>query len=177
MRILGISGSLREGSSNHALLSQITRLDEALALTIYHGVARLPHFSPDLDTADVPAEVRAFRQAVRDSDGVIISSPEYAHGVPGSLKNALDWLVRSGELINKPLVLWSASPSGAEFVHPQLLEICRTMSANVLTQASLKIPRARQALDAEGRLADEQLARDLKQSLAALRASSGGCAA
>jgi NAD(P)H-dependent FMN reductase len=167
MRIVGISGSLRAGSSNHALLRMAPLLIDSISLTIYDGLARLPHFSPDLE-ADPPAEVRAFRELVKSANGVIISSPEYVHGIPGSLKNALDWLVSSGEFINKPLVLWSASPSGAEFAHPQLLEICRTMTANVLVEASMKIPRARQAFDADGRLINEQLRRDLSLSLAAL---------
>jgi len=83
---------------------------ENLKITVYAGLANLPHFTPDLDN-DAPGAVNDFRSQLTKSAGVIISSPEYAHGVPGVLKNALDWLVASGELYEKPVALFSASPN------------------------------------------------------------------
>lgn len=166
MHILGIPGSLRAGSSNHALLQSISQLDASLRLTIYDGVGRLPHFSPDLDTDDPPAEVARFRALVRDSAALVVSSPEYVHGLPGSLKNALDWLASSGEIMDKHVLVWSAG----EYAYDQLLEVLRTLTNNVLLDASLRIGRARQAFDPAGRLTNEGLAAQLSASLTALRA-------
>jgi len=81
-------------------------------LTIYDGLGNLPHFNPEIDTEFPPPPVSDFRSQLNNSAGVIISTPEYAHGIPGVLKNALDWLVASGELYEKPVALFSASPRG-----------------------------------------------------------------
>jgi chromate reductase, NAD(P)H dehydrogenase (quinone) len=169
VRVLGISGSLRSDSSNHALLRAILPLASYCALEIYDGIAELPHFSPDRDIAPAPAAVARWRALVRDADALVVSSPEYAHGMPGSLKNALDWLVSGIEIVDKPTLVWSASPSGALHAHPQLVEVLRTMSADVLVEAALQITAARRAFDADGRLIDGDLERRLGKSLARLR--------
>src|SRR5690242_9174445 len=101
MRLLAISGSLRAGSSNTAIL-QAARLvaPSDVELVLYEGLAELPAFNPDLDTVEgdrVPERVRELRALVGSADGLLICSPEYAHGIPGSLKNLLDWLVGSVE--------------------------------------------------------------------------------
>ncbi|HJT18489.1 MAG TPA: NADPH-dependent FMN reductase [Thermoanaerobaculia bacterium] len=132
MRIVGISGSLRAGSSNAALLRELN-------IEVWEGLGLLPHFNPDLDVADPPQTVREFRELLRSADGVIICSPEYAHGMPGSLKNALDWLVSDGTLVGKPVVVVTIAPTCGEHVHAQLVEVLRTMSWNVLTDASLML--------------------------------------
>ena len=99
MRILAISGSLRTGSSNTMLLRAAVALaPQAFEVSVYDGLATLPHFNPDQDNEAAPPPVVDFRSQLHASDGVLISSPEYAHGVPGVLKNALDWVVASGEL-------------------------------------------------------------------------------
>ena len=165
MRIVGLCGSLRGGSSNHLLLRTVPKVAPALSMQIYEGLAMLPHFSPDLDVEEAPDSVRALRVLVGSADGVIVSSPEYAHGIPGSLKNALDWLVSSGEFMHKPVVLWSASPSGADYVHPQLMEVLRVMTARVVDAACLRISSARQSFDVSGHLIDPKLALTLDQSL------------
>jgi chromate reductase, NAD(P)H dehydrogenase (quinone) len=169
VRVLGISGSLRNDSSNHALLSAIAQVAPGCTVEIYDGIAELPHFSPDRDVAPAPAEVARFRALVRDAVALVISSPEYAHGMPGSLKNALDWLVSGVEIVGKPTLVWSASPSGAPHAHPQLVEVLRTMSADVLAEAGLQVTDARRAFDADGRLVDEALRRTLAGSLSRLR--------
>ena len=93
MRFLAISGSLRLASSNTALLRAAALVaPEGVEIILYRGLGDLPHFNPDLEAAEPPS-VTEFREQVRISDGLLISSPEYAHGVPGVLKNALDWLV------------------------------------------------------------------------------------
>lgn len=101
-----------------------------------------------------------------DADGVIISSPEYAHGIPGSLKNALDWLVSTTVLSDKPLLLISASPSRGEFVHAQLTEVLKTMSAPPLAESIQT--RGRQAFDAVGHLVDDELRQQLRVGMGAL---------
>ena len=96
MRILAISGSLRAASSNTALLRAAGALaPEGVEVVLYEGLAGLPHFNPDLDDLDTgtaPPAVVGFRSRLDASDGVSISSPEYAHGVPGAMKNAIDWV-------------------------------------------------------------------------------------
>ena len=110
MRILAISGSLRRISSNTTLLRAIDALaPPGVEVTLYDGLADLPAFNPDFEGAE-PSSVLAFRGQLKSADGVFISSPEYAHGVPGSLKNALDWIVGSGELVDKPVAILNASP-------------------------------------------------------------------
>ena len=89
--------------------------------------------------------------------------------MPGSLKNALDWLVSGIEIVGKPTLVWSASPSGALHAHPQLVEVLRTMSADVLTEAALQVTGARRAFDADGRLVDGDLRQMLAESLSRLR--------
>lgn len=93
MQILAISGSLRAVSSNTAVLRAAAMLaPTGVNITIYSGLGDLPHFNPDIDVDPAPLAVASFREQLKESDGVLISSPEYAHGVPGSMKNALDWL-------------------------------------------------------------------------------------
>lgn len=174
MKIVAISGSLRAGSSNAALLRAAVALAPAgMDIALYQDVGALPHFNPDLDGVGAvpPPAVAAFRALLADADGVLISSPEYAHGVPGSLKNALDWVVSSGELVDKPVVLINAAPSGGEHAHAALVEILRTMSAQVLVEASLLAPFMRKKLDAAGNVADPEISRALGASLTALAAA------
>src|SRR5437868_15517963 len=99
MRILAISGSLRTGSSNTILLRAAVALaPAAFEVSVYEGLATLPHFNPDLDNEAAPPPVVDFRSQLHASDGVLIASPESAHGVPGVLKNALHWFVASAEM-------------------------------------------------------------------------------
>jgi len=142
MRILAISGSLRASSTNTALVRAIAALAlENMEITIYDGLADLPHFSPDLDTDDPPASVRTLRTLLQAVDGVLICTPEYAFGVPGVLKNALDWLVSGVEIYGKPVALLNPSPQSL-FAHPQLIETLRVMNAMVIEEACLTLPIA-----------------------------------
>ncbi|MBV9494284.1 MAG: NAD(P)H-dependent oxidoreductase [Acidobacteria bacterium] len=169
MKVLAISGSLRAQSSNAQLLRAVTLLaPDGMEVATYDEIASLPHFNPDLDTDEPPPEVRAFRAQLAAADGFLISSPEYAHGVPGALKDAMDWIVSSAELSHKPVLLISASPGGAERAHEQWIEILKTMDANVLAEASLRTTLARRAIDAEGRVTDADLERKLRNAMQAL---------
>ena len=108
MRILAISGSLRASSSNTALLQAAAALaPQDVEVVLYDGLGDLPHFNPDLDGETVAPAVSSWRSKLRDADGVVFSVPEYAHSVPGVLKNSLDWVVGSGELADKPVTLFN----------------------------------------------------------------------
>jgi chromate reductase, NAD(P)H dehydrogenase (quinone) len=110
IRILAISGSLRQVSSNTNLLDTAISLSPAnVEIKLYRGLGDLPHFNPDLEPY-IPPAVTDLKQQMVWCDGLLISSPEYAHGVPGVLKNALDWLVSGFEFIDKPIALFNASP-------------------------------------------------------------------
>jgi NAD(P)H-dependent FMN reductase len=168
VRVLGISGSLRSASSNGALVQAAVRLAPAgVELSIYRELADIPPFNPDLDTDAAPIAVFRFRAALQASDAILISSPEYAHGVPGVLKNALDWLVSSGELIDKPIALINAS-ARAKHAHASLCETLTTMSGTVVKDASITIPLAGTTLDADGNLSDVCLSTSLRSAIEAL---------
>lgn len=116
MKIVAVNGSLRRSSSNGALLRAAARLaPEGVQIIHYDRMGELPHFNPDLDqeAQSPPAPVAEMRALLVSSDAVVISSPEYAHGVPGTLKNMLDWLVSTGEMAGKPVALLNASPAVA----------------------------------------------------------------
>src|SRR5512136_978771 len=139
MRILAISGSLRAGSSNTALLHAAAALaPRSFEVSVYSGLATLPHFNPDLDNEAVPSAVVDFRSQLRACDGVLISSPEYAHGVPGVLKNALDWVVASGELYGKPVALINASPRST-YAQASLKDTLTVMTASLIPEASITV--------------------------------------
>ena len=113
MKILAISGSLRASSSNTVMLRAAAALaPSTVKFTLFDGIGNLPHFNPDIDGETVSPFVTDFRAALHTADAVIFSVPEYAHGVPGVLKNALDWVVGSGELAGKPVALFNPSARG-----------------------------------------------------------------
>lgn len=167
MRLLAITGSLRATSSSAAVVRALSRLAPPGAVVeTYAGLAMLPHFSPDLDVEPLPEPVASLRVAVGSADGLVIATPEYAHGMPGSLKNALDWLVSATEPIDKPVLLISASPSGAAHAHAQLSEVLRTMSMRLVDGGAHVFSRAK--LDAHGEVADEALVAAIAAGVARL---------
>lgn len=173
MRFLAISGSLRRVSSNTALLEAARVIAPAgVEIVLHDGIGALPHFNPDINDDETPWSVAAFRAALAASDGVIFSTPEYAHGLPGVLKNALDWLVGSGELVEKPVALFNASPRSTYAV-ASLTEILTVMSARVIEGASVTVQLAGRALPEGGIAADEELAGMLREAIAALVEAAG----
>ena len=113
MRILTISGSLQAVSGNGRLLELAEDASAAADVEVERsvGVADLPHFNPDLDPDATPPAVTAFRAQLARADAVLIATPEYAHSLPGALKNALDWIVGSGEFYDKPVAIVSGVPA------------------------------------------------------------------
>lgn len=168
--LLTVSGSLRTGSSNTALLAAAARVaPDGVVVTPYTDLAALPAFSPDLEegAADAPAAVARWRAALAGADAVLFSSPEYAHGIPGVFKNALDWVVGSGELVDKPVGLLSPSAM-SQFAHPQIVEVLRTMSAAVVPRATLVIDLPRRGLDVDRLVGDPALVPVLRGVIFAL---------
>jgi chromate reductase, NAD(P)H dehydrogenase (quinone) len=168
--ILTISGSLRSRSSNTELLRAAQLVaDPSWVFDHYDGLASLPHFNPDLDFegAVPPEPVRVLRARVVAADALLICSPEYAHGVPGSLKNALDWMVSDASMIGKPIGLLNAS-ARSTVAHPQLAETLRTMSTVLVADASVLVPLDGRRLDADGIARDSELANLIRAALDAL---------
>ncbi len=167
LQILAISGSLRAASSNTALLQAAQRLaPEGVTISMFDGIGDLPHFNPDLDNEDAPSSVQDFRARLRQADGVLICSPEYAHGVPGALKNALDWIVGSGELMEKPVALLKASSHGRH-AQASLQETLSVMMAQVAEEASLVVALGSNKVVAADLANDEVASRTLRSALEA----------
>ena len=166
IQILTISGSLRAKSSNTAVLQAIEILAPAATdISFYSELRNLPHFNPDLDCEPLPSSIESLRQQVKSCDGMIISSPEYAHGVAGSLKNLLDWLVSSVEFPGKPVAVINTNPR-ATIALASLKEILTTMSAQIIEPASITLAIAGRNLDAKEIAADLELSRSLKEAIA-----------
>ena len=167
MKILAISGSLRTGSSNAALLGAMSAVaPKGVDIVLYDGLASLPAFTPDLDEVGTPRPVVKFREQLGAAAGVLISSPEYAHGVPGSLKNALDWVVGSGELVGKPVALINAS-SRSVYAQAQLSETLTTMNWNLIKDASITVLLPSRHLEPAAIAADPELGAALRGAIAA----------
>ncbi len=160
--------------SNNTEVLRATALVEPAAydVELYADLGALPHFNPDLDVegAVPPASVARLRAQVGAADAVLISSPEYAHGVPGSLKNALDWLVSASEMYHKPVGLLTAS-GASEHAPAALTEILQTMSTRVVPGASRVVPLGGKRIDAAQILEDPLLVTVLREALSALAAA------
>ena len=168
MKVLGISGSLRAQSSNGALLeAAVVLAPEGMAVSIYDGVGRLPHFNPEVEAGELPPEVAAFRAAVNAADALLVSAPEYARGIPGSFKNALDWLVGDTEFAGKPVAVWTAS-TRAKAGPAALLLVLTTMSAAVVDEASVTVDLMSGGWTGARIAADAGKAGQLRAALAAL---------
>jgi chromate reductase len=139
LNILAISGSLRAASTNSALVEALAgNAPSDCRVEVYDGLGRLPIFNPDDEGERTPPEAVKLIDAVTQADGVIVSCPEYAHGVPGGMKNALDWLVSRDAAVGKPAMLVHASPRSL-YARAALAEIMRTMSFALYEGAALEI--------------------------------------
>ncbi len=146
-RILAISGSLRRRSSNTEILRAAALLaPPGVVVTLYEGLDQLPHFNPDL-LDDEPAIVTKWRAQIAAADGLLLSSPEYARGVAGAMKDALDWLVSGSEFVDKPVALLNASPR-AHHAYSALRTTLTTMSGQFVDDASITLPLIGGNLDA-----------------------------
>jgi chromate reductase len=168
MRFLAISGSLRASSSNTALLRALPLLTEPrVVFTFSAPLDRLPYFNPDTEESALPASISEWRAEIREHSALVFCSPEYAHGVPGVLKNALDWLVGGVEIVGKPIAVLNTSlPSTT--AHASLLETLRVMGGRVIPEASVGIVLRGLKLNEEGIAAHPALSPLLRGAMEAL---------
>lgn len=137
-RLLAISGSLRKQSYNSALLEALSQIAPAyIEIRIFKTVGDLPLFNPDREAENIPALLDLTFE-LQAADGLIIASPEYAHGISGAMKNLLDWLVSGEEFVNKPVVLFNTSPR-AHHAQDALREVITTMSGRIIEPASIAV--------------------------------------
>lgn len=141
---------------------------EHLVFTYYEGLEELPPFNPD-KPQDVPA-VLQFRRLLVNSDAVIICTPEYAFGIPGILKNALDWVVSTGEFNEKPVAAISASPltSGGDKALESLLHTLTALGTLKDERSSLSIPAVKKKINESGDITDEKTFQELQSLLSHL---------
>lgn len=150
INILAISGSLRADSSNNAVIRCAEKLVPAgVDFTVYNKLGEIPPFN---DSKDAPDPVINFRQAIANADGVFICQPEYAFGVSGVLKNAVDWTVGSGELVYKPLALITAA-TGGENAHAAFLLTLKALSSNISEDSKMIISYVRSKMK-DGEISD-----------------------
>jgi len=150
VRILALSGGLQAGSSNTAVVTAARELaPEGVEVVLAGSVGDIPHFNPDLDGDDPPSTVTELRAQLAAADGVLIASPEYAHSLPGSLKNALDWIVGSGELYGKPVAVLCASPRPNGCVHGRaaIEQTLRAQGSVILVSATVGVAAADKGAD------------------------------
>lgn len=155
LKILAISGSTRKNSSNLNLINAIKKLSsEIFEVHIFEGLAQLPHFNPD-DIDDVPREVADYKQQLRNADGIVICTPEYAIGVPGTLKNAIDWTVSSMEFSRKPVALITASTAGG-VAHRSLLGTLLIIESKITAKTQLLISSVKSKISAADEITDRE---------------------
>jgi len=167
-KIFAISGSTKASSTNALYIIAITRfLGEAYEIINIPSISELPHFNPDLDI-DNPAEaVEILRNSILQADGIIISTPEYAMGLPGSLKNLLDWTVSSASFSKKPVLALVASTQG-EKAYQSIIDILTVLESNVYAQL---IPFAKTKIDSEATITDNETLIALKTTVDSFVAS------
>lgn len=173
-RILLISGSLRGGSTNTALLRTACEVEPAGVETVlYEGMAGLPHFNPDDDAEGAPVDpaVAALRAAIHAADALLVSTPEYAGALPGSFKNLLEWTVGDASTYRKPIAWVNVSargPDGGANAHASLRLVLGYVHAEIVEDACAHIPVAHGAVGQDGLIADGEIRARAAAVLAAL---------
>ncbi|MEZ2220430.1 NADPH-dependent FMN reductase [Rhizobium sp. RCC_161_2] len=149
LSLYALCGSLRQASTSRRLLRALHAASpDGVSIEICDFIGDLPIFNPDDEGEGTPAIVASFAEKIRDADGLIVSCPEYAHGIPGGFKNALDWLVSRDEVPFKPLMFAHASHRG-DLVLEQLTDVLQTMSLRVMPEAFLRVPLAGKSDEAQ----------------------------
>ena len=166
LRVIGVAGSLRAGSYNRALLRAAQELAPAALRIEVADLVDLPMFNADVDARGTPAAVTELRILIRDADGLLLVTPEYNHGVPGVLKNAIDWLsqpLRGNVLEGKPTAIMGASTglAGTARAQTQLRQSFVLTNTPVMLQPEVLVARAQERFDPGGRLTDEPTRRFL----------------
>ena len=175
LRVLLISGSLRDGSTNTAVLRTASEVaGKEVKTTLYGGTASLPHFNPDDDREGQPvhAAVAELRAEIAAADALLLCTPEYAGALPGALKNLLEWTVGDGGTYGKPIAWINASgpaaPTGGADAHDSLRKVLGYVHADIVEAACARISLARDAVGADGTITDPAARAKIAATLAAL---------
>lgn len=156
IRILAISGSLRKESYNTALIRAVAKLaPKGIDVIVFDEMDLIPLFNPDRESENIKA-VEKLKKELKNSNGLLISSPEYAHGVSGVLKNTLDWLVSGDEFPYIPVALVNTSPR-ATHAQAALRDVVSTMSGNIIENASIVVPLLGTRLDVNGIIDNDEI--------------------
>jgi NAD(P)H-dependent FMN reductase len=172
MNLLTVCGSLRAGSASAEALAAAALLAAGWEVRARRPLDELPFFHPDLEAAAPPEAALAWRREIAWSQAILVSTPEYAHGVPGVLKNALDWLVGGVEIVGKPVGIFNATPP-ATYAGASLRETLRVMGAVVVEPASIDLALRGSRLDAAAIAEEPRFAMPIRAALAALREAAG----
>ncbi len=165
-KIFAICGSTRANSANLQLLKAIAALSaNEFEIEIYDQLAVLPHFNPDIDNETPPEEVTTLREKIKACDGVLICTPEYVFSLPGSLKNAIEWMVSTTLFSHKPTAIITASGLG-ERAHESLQLIMKTIEAKMTAQTQLHISGVRSKVNANGEIIDESTLNKINELIA-----------
>ncbi|MEU2714314.1 NADPH-dependent FMN reductase [Streptomyces sp. NPDC007205] len=169
--VLLLSGSLRQGSTNEAVLrtAQIVAPSVGVDTVMYEDLARLPHFNPDDDTDPLPAPVAALRTVLDRADAILICTPEYAGTLPGAFKNLLDWTVGGTEICDKPTA-WinAAAPGRGQGAEGTMRTVLGYTGADIVEPACVRIPVGRDLLAEDGLITDPEVRRKLGETLGLL---------
>jgi chromate reductase, NAD(P)H dehydrogenase (quinone) len=170
MKVLAISGSLRAASHNTALLRAVARIaPPGIDVALYRSIGNIPLFNPDIESTP-PESVVDLRNQIVTADALLIASPEYAHGVTGAIKNALDWMVGNESFVHKPVALLNASPR-ATHAQAALRETVAVMSARIIDEASITVPILGSHLDEDGIVQHADISTALLGVLESLKAA------
>lgn len=159
LRIVGFAGSLRQASLNRSLLRAAVELAPPTLAIEVHDLAGIPVFDEDVERQGPPPAVTELQEAVRSADGILIATPEYNNGIPGGLKNTIDWLSRAkNPLKDKPAAICGASPgaTGTALSQAQLRQVLSSTGTPVMAQPRVIVGVAHEKFDAQGRLVHEQ---------------------
>ena len=174
LRVLGIPGSLRAASFNRALLRAAIELaPEGMTITLFDGLAAVPPYNADVEAKGDPDAVVALKTAIHDAEALLIATPEYNYGVPGVLKNAIDWASRppgKSVLNRKPAAIMGATPSGAGTARAQLAlrQSFVFTDTRTLLKPEVLVARVHEKVDADGRVIDATTRQAIRQLLEAL---------
>jgi chromate reductase, NAD(P)H dehydrogenase (quinone) len=175
VRVLLVSGSVREGSTNTAVLRTVAAIAPADVETVlFDGLLELPHFNPDDDAegAEVPEPVARMRSAVHGCDALLICTPEYAGAMPAVLKNLLEWTIGDASTYRKPVAWINASspaaPTGGADAHDSLARVLRYAHADIVDDACIRLELTRDQVGPSGLVEDEAARSAMAGALAAL---------
>jgi NAD(P)H-dependent FMN reductase len=174
-RVLLISGSLRDRSTNTAVLRTAAEVaGDEIQTTLYRGMAELPHFNPDDDREGQPvdAAVAELRAGITAADALLVCTPEYAGALPGALKNLLEWTVGDASTYRKPIawinISGPAAPTGGADAHDSLRKVLGYVHADIVEEACVRLPLTRDAVGAQGTITDPAARRKIAEALSAL---------